>query len=82
VYAPASIIAALASAVFARGRISPPVTPDHSMRDLRGSLERMSRLAPTGLFPGHGAPVLTAGSEHIQRAAEALAALRLPRLMA
>jgi hydroxyacylglutathione hydrolase len=67
--------------VFARGRISPPVTPDHSIQDLRRSLERTARLTPTGLLPGHGAPVLTDGGEHIRQAAQALAARRMPRVI-
>lgn len=67
--------------VFARGRISPPVTSDHSMQRLRRSLERTARLTPTALLPGHGAPALTDGDNHIRQASEALDARRMPRLI-
>jgi hydroxyacylglutathione hydrolase len=67
--------------VFARGRISPPVTPDYSMQQLRRSLERTARLTPTALLPGHGAPVLTDGGDHIRQAWKALAARRMPRVI-
>lgn len=67
--------------VFARGRISPPVTPDHSIQDLRRSLERTARLTSTALLPGHGAPVLTDRGDHIRQATQALAARRMPRVI-
>jgi hydroxyacylglutathione hydrolase len=67
--------------VFARGRISPPVTSDHSVQQMRRSLERATRLTPTALLPGHGAPVLTNGGNHIRQATEALAARRMPRVI-
>lgn len=67
--------------LFARGRISPPVTPDHSMQQLRHSLEQTAGLTPTALLPGHGAPALTDGGDHIQQACDALAARRMPRVI-
>ncbi|MFA1548932.1 MBL fold metallo-hydrolase [Actinomadura chokoriensis] len=65
--------------LFSRGRIVLPGAQDADVQELRRSLERLHAARPDVLLPGHGTPVLSDATWHIE---QALAAFELGSLPA
>jgi len=60
------------------GKISMLNTADFSLGQLAASMETLSRLEVTRLFPGHGQPALNRGSQHIGKAHRIFSSMGVP----
>ncbi|GAA4388049.1 hypothetical protein GCM10023088_60960 [Actinomadura verrucosospora] len=64
--------------LFSRGRIVLPGAADADVQALRRSLERLRDARPDVLLPGHGTPVMSDATWHIEQALSAFELGRLP----